>query len=403
MNLAYRDIRHNWVRFLLTAFGISLLLMLVMGMGGIYRGLIMESTLIIDTIDADIWVVQKDTKGPFAEVSKIPRNLEDRLATIPGVESSNAFLSHVVQRDYRDRVLRLTVQGLGWPRDDGSWLPLFRGRPFVQGHYEMIADQSAGLPIGSRVKLGKETYTVVGITQQMNSPAGDAMVFVSLNDAIAIQTDQTGELIREERSARLRRFVGSDFGNVNPNHATQITGYAKNLPALGTVTVSAILVKARPGYPVSEILEKINTLPNVTAYDCQGQRDIMLRGLVARSGRQLLLFRTVLIIVSTVIIALILYTLTLDKLHDIAMLKLIGARNRVIIGLVMQQALYLGVVGFGVGLFIGQYVYPFFPRRVVLVEFDLWVLFGIVVVISVLASSIGIIKALRVDPGEILS
>ena len=76
MNLALKDIRFKFGRFMLTTFGISLLLMVVMGMGGIYRGLIQEATLIIDRAGADIWVVQKDTKGPFAEVSKLPRNME---------------------------------------------------------------------------------------------------------------------------------------------------------------------------------------------------------------------------------------------------------------------------------------------------------------------------------------
>jgi hypothetical protein len=39
MNLAIRDIRHNFGRFVLTTVGLGLLLMLVMGMGGIYPGL----------------------------------------------------------------------------------------------------------------------------------------------------------------------------------------------------------------------------------------------------------------------------------------------------------------------------------------------------------------------------
>ena len=124
---------------------------------------------------------------------------------------------------------------------------------------------------------------------------------------------------------------------------------------------------------------------------------------VARSRRQLLLFRTILVTVSTVVMTLILYTLTLDKLHDIAMLKLIGARNRVIVGMILQQALLIGVLAFGIARFFGQWVYPHFPRRVVLVPLDLWALFGIVIVISVLASIAGVVKAMRTNAGEVLS
>ena len=41
--VAFKDIRHNFGRFVLTTIGIGLLLMLVMGMGGIYRGLVQEA------------------------------------------------------------------------------------------------------------------------------------------------------------------------------------------------------------------------------------------------------------------------------------------------------------------------------------------------------------------------
>ena len=95
--------------------------------------------------------------------------------------------------------------------------------------------------------------------------------------------------------------------------------------------------------------------------------------------------------------------MTLDKLHSIAMLKLIGARNRVIIGLILQQSLAIAILALGIARFFGQWVYPHFPRRVVLVTSDLWLLFGIVIGISILASIAGIIKAMRTKAGEVLS
>ncbi|NLK83498.1 MAG: ABC transporter permease, partial [Lentisphaerae bacterium] len=119
--------------------------------------------------------------------------------------------------------------------------------------------------------------------------------------------------------------------------------------------------------------------------------------------RQLGLFRLLLIIVSAVIMALILYTLTLDKIHDIAMLKLMGAKNRVILGLIMKQALLLGSIGFVIAYFIGEWLFPYFPRRVVIINEDLIQLAVVVLLISIMSSFLGIAKALRVDPGEVLS
>ena len=400
MNLAYRDIKHNSGRFLLTTAGISLLLMVVMGMGGIYRGLIQEATLIIDRSGADIWVVQRNTKGPFAEVSKLPRKMEDRLAAIEGIDSAVPFVSHTVQRNFLKRVLRLTIQGLP---DDGAWLPIIQGRALVNPHYEMLADKSAKLPVGTKLQLGKDTFTVVGITDRMNSPAGDAMVFVSLNDALAIQFDTPAEAIRNERNARLRRFDQSSYGNTSVDHGETLSSGMIRPVALPEREISAVLLKVNPAYSIEEIMAKLKTLPDITAYTSREQRQIMLSGFVARSRRQLLLFRTILISVSTVVMTLILYTLTLDKLHSIAMLKLIGAGDSVITGMILQQSLVIGILAFGIARFAGQWVYPHFPRRVVLVSGDLWLLFGIVIAISILASVAGIIRAMRTNAGEVLS
>ena len=77
-----------------------------------------------------------------------------------------------------------------------------------------------------------------------------------------------------------------------------------------------------------------------------GQRELLLKGTVEKVRRQIGLFRVLLTVIAAIIMALILYTLTLDKIHSIALLKLIGAPNTVILGLILQQALILGVAGF---------------------------------------------------------
>ena len=69
MNLAIRDIRHKLSRFLLTAVGIGLLLMIVMGMAGIYQGLSEDALSFLERTKADLWVVQK---GPAARSRRSP-------------------------------------------------------------------------------------------------------------------------------------------------------------------------------------------------------------------------------------------------------------------------------------------------------------------------------------------
>jgi putative ABC transport system permease protein len=403
MNLAVRDIRHNAGRFAFTSVGIGMLLMIVMGMGGIYRGLIYDATLLIDHVGADLWIVQGSTRGPFAEVSRIPANLEDRVRAVPGVAEARRFVSHTIQREHNGLPLRMVVQGLSWPEDRGDWVPLVAGRPLRQAHYEVITDQSLKLPLGSRIHLGKDVYEVVGLTSGMVGSGGDGLAFFTVSDAMAIQFDQPGEAVRLERAARRARVEGMDLGRLQPLLLERAAGLSSGIPAFATPQVSAVLVTLRPGADEAAVLRTLDTWPDITIYSTQEMRDLLLSGMVDKAKRQLGLFRVLLIIISTIIIALIIYTLTLDKIRDIALLKLIGARNGVIGGLILQQALLMGAFGYGLAWWIGQYVFPLFPRRVLIDPADLTSLAFIVVGISTLASLLGIWKAMRVEPNTVLS
>ncbi len=403
MNLAVRDVRHHAGRFALTSVGIGLLLMIVMGMGGIYRGLIHEATLLVDRIGADFWVVQGGTRGPFAEVSRLPENLEDRVRAVPGVAMARRFVSHTIQREHRGARLRMVVQGLSWPEERGDWLPLIAGRSLRTGHYETIADRSLGLALGERVRLGKDVYEVVGLTKGMVGSGGDGLAFFTVGDALSIQFDLPGEAIRLERAARRARLEKQDLGRTSPFLSDRATGPNGGIPALPTAQVSAVLVSLRPGADPDRVAATLATWPDVTVYSAQQQKELLLAGPVDKARRQLGLFRVLLIIISTIIMALILYTLTLDKIHDIALLKLIGARNGVIVGLIVQQALLMGALGYGLAWWLGGFAFPRFPRLVVIESGDLWVLAGIVLVISVLASFLGIWKAMSVEPNKVLA
>ncbi len=403
MNLALKDIQHNLGRFTITTLGIGMLLAIVMGMGGIYRGLVEEATLLVDKVQADFWVVQESTRGPFAEISRLPRNFEDRLLAVPGVMRANGFITHNIQREFRGHPLRLAIQGLSWPEDKGGWLPIASGRSLGSAHYEMVADAASKLSIGDRIPLGKNTFEVVGLTRRMSSNSGDPMAFMTISDAQSVQFDLSPESIRAERAARIKRFNTSDFGRIQPLASERAEGYSSGIPALGTSMVSAVLVHLKPGADPQAVKDKIEAWPDASVYSHEEQRQLLVMGMIDKARRQLLLFRILLIIVSGIIMALIIYTLTLDKLHDIAMLKIIGARNSVIFSMILQQSLLLGALGFCLAYVLGQWLFEYFPRRVVITEDDLLQLAAIVLVVSIASSLLGIAKAFSVESNEVLS
>lgn len=403
MNLALKDVRHSLGRFTLTTMGVGMLLMVVMGMGGIYQGVVEDATLLIDRVGADLWIVQRGTRGPFAEISRVPPNLVHRARSVPGVAEAREFIYHTIQREREGRPLRMAVLGLSWGTDSGDWIPLSAGRPLARNHFEMIADESLGLRLGERLKLGKETYTVVGLSRNMISSAGDGIAFVTVADAQAIQFEFSGEATRLGRASRRVRGERSELGAMQPALAERAERPAAEVPAIAPPELSAVMARVGPGVRVEDVAKILEGWPDVTVYTREGQRAFLLEGSVEKVRRQIGLFRVLLTIIAAIIMALILYTMTLDKLRSIALLKLIGAPTRVILGLILQQALALGLLGFGLAYLLGRWLFPMFPRRVILIEGDLLRLGLVVVAISAASSVLGIAKALRVSPNEALN
>jgi putative ABC transport system permease protein len=76
ISLAGRDILHGWGKFVLTGVGLGLLIGVTLSMAGVYRGMIDDAQALLDNSGADLWVVQKDTLGPYAEPSSLNEDTE---------------------------------------------------------------------------------------------------------------------------------------------------------------------------------------------------------------------------------------------------------------------------------------------------------------------------------------
>ena len=92
--------------------------------------------------------------------------------------------------------------------------------------------------------------------------------------------------------------------------------------------------------------------------------------------------------------------MTLGKIREIAVLKLIGTRNRTIAAMILQQALGLGLIGFVVGAIAASIWAPAFPKYVLLLPSDAFTGLLAVMAICALASLLAIRAALAVDPAE---
>ncbi|MBS0505838.1 MAG: ABC transporter permease [Proteobacteria bacterium] len=395
ISLAGRDILHAWGKFVFTGIGLGLLIGVTLTMAGVYRGMVDDGRVLLDGSGADLWVVQRDTLGPYAESSSVPDDLWRGLRAMPGVvQAANVtYLTMQVghgEQDVRAMVVGISAGGPGVP----GWPPqLVAGRQITRGHYEVVADLASGARLGDVLKIRRNHYTVVGLTRRMVSTSGDPMVFIPLKDAQEAQFLKDNDAILMQR----RRTEANPAFN---RPAVPDLLDAVIASQTSNSYVNAVLVRIAPGFTPQEVAEPIRRWKRLTVYDRAQMEGILVGKLIATSARQIGMFLVILALVSAAIVAFLIYTLTMDKIREIAVLKLIGTRNRTIAAMIVQQALVLGVIGFVVGKITATFAAPLFPKYVLLVPFDTAVGFGAVLGICVLSSVVAIRVALRVDPAE---
>jgi putative ABC transport system permease protein len=399
INLAGRDVLHSLGKFVFTGVGLGLLIGVTLTMAGVYRGMVDDAEVLLGNSGADLWVVQKDTLGPYAEPSSLNDDTWRSIRAMPGVADAAdiTYLTMQVQgieqagpRDVRAMVVGIAPGSPGTP----GWPPyLIAGRQITRSHYEAVADIASGFKIGEQLQIRRERYTVVGLTRRLVSSAGDPMVFIPQQDAQQAQFLKDNDAIVRNRARTAENPAFNRPGVPGLLNAVIVSQSTNPY-------VNAVLVQIKPGYTPDEVATSIRRWKRLTVYTRAQMSDILIKKLIATASKQIGMFLVILTTVSTAIVAFIIYTLTLGKIREIAVLKLIGTTNRTIAAMIIQQAVGLGLIGFVVGKIAATFWGPFFPRYVLLKPEDTARGFVIVVVICILASLLAIRAALKVDPAE---
>ena len=391
ISLAGRDILHGWSKYVLTGLGLGLLIGVTLTMAGVYRGMVDDAHALLANSRADLWVVQKDTQGPYAEASSIKDDVVKSVRGMPGVAAAANVTYLTMQVQHRGTESRVMVVGIE-PDQPGAPGYLLAGRHLTRSHYEAVADIKTGFALGDRVRIRRHDYTVVGLTRRMVSSGGDPMLFVPLKDAQETQFLKDNDAIRNDRARTAANPVFNKPGS--PGLLEAVQGLQTS-----SRSVNAVLVQTEPGLAPERVAEPIRRWKHLSVYTRAGMEDILVVKLIANSAKQIGMFLVILAIVSAAIVAFIIYTMTMGKLREIAVLKLIGTRDRTIAGMILQQALGLGLIGFAVGKVAATAWGPAFPKYVLLMPGDAVTGLVATLVICALASTLAIRVALKVDPG----
>ena len=390
ISLAGRDILHSWGKYVFTGLGLGLLIGVTLSMAGIYRGMVDDGKALLANSGADIWVAQRDTLGPYAEPSSLHDDVYRSLLGQPGVLRAANVTYLTMQIQHGNQETRVMVVGIQ-PGEPGEPRYLIAGRQIERAHYEAVADVKTGFKLGDRIRIRRHDYEIVGLTRRMVSASGDPMVFIPLRDAQEAQFLKDNDAIVNER-ARVRTNPA-----LNP---PGLPGMAETISRSqeSSRMVNAVLVQTAPGWAAGEVAETIRRWKHLQTYTVPQMEDILIAKLIATSARQIGVFLVILAVVSAAIVSFIIYTMTLGKLREIAVLKLIGARDRTIAAMILQEALGLGLIGFMVGKTVATLWAPYFPKYVLLEPGDAVRGFAAVMAICAIASTLAIRAALRVDP-----
>ncbi len=395
ISLAGRDILHGWSRFLLTGVGLGLLIGVTLTMAGVYRGMVDDARALLGNSSADLWVVQQDTQGPYAESSSLRDDAYRSVLGMDGVARAANVTYFTMQVRKGNADVRAMVVGHepGQPGEPGF---LVAGRHLTRSHYEAVVDVKTGFKLGDTIRIRRHDFTVVGLTQRMVSSGGDPMVFIPLRDAQEAQFLKDNDAIVNDRARTAANPAFNRPGVPGLLEAVQASQAANR-------NVNAVLVQVSPGADPEAVAAPIRRWKHLSAYTRAQMEEILVAKLVATSAKQIGMFLVILAVVSAAIVAFIIYTMTLGKLREIAVLKLIGTRNRTIAGMILQQALGLGLIGFVVGKAAATVWAPIFPKYVLLETQDAATGLAAVMLICTLASTLAIRMALKVDPAEAIS
>jgi putative ABC transport system permease protein len=395
ISLAGRDILHSWQKFVLTGMGLGLLIGVTLTMAGVYRGMVDDAKALLSNSGADVWVVQKDTQGPYAEPSTIKDDVVRSLLGMPGVMRAANVTYFTLQVSHGGHDKRAMVVGMD-PGQPGEPSHLVAGRYLTRSHYEAIADVKTGFTIGDRIRIRRHEYTVVGLTQRMVSSGGDPMVFIAIKDAQDAQFLKDNDAILSDRVRTAANPAINRPGVPGVLEAVQAT-------QTNSHNVNAVLIQVEGASTSEQVAQSIRRWKHLEAFTREGMEEILVVKLIATSAKQIGMFLVILAIVSAAIVAFIIYTMTLGKIREIAVLKLIGTRNSTIAWMILQQALGLGLIGFVVGKVAATFWAPVFPKFVLLEQGDAVTGFIVTLLICALASTLAIRAALAVDPGEAIS
>jgi len=370
MLLAWRNLCHDPIRFGATLTGIVFSVTLMTVQSSLLMGFSQTASGLIDHAGADIWIASRGTTNVDQSVILPQRDLYKALQ-VPGVKEAARYIVRYV--DWRKPnggselvilVGCITSSGMGlpWNMTQGSAASLNEPDGIVVD--ALYAAKLGVSGVGQEVEIRGRKARIAGLTDGIRTFTQSPYVFTSYNNALKFSDVGTGD----ESYVLVR--------TVDPRAAQ---------------AVAAELRRQVPNADVWTSAEFSQKTRNYWIYATGAGLSLWFGFLLSA-------------IVGVTIVAQTLYAATLERLTEYATLSAMGAPNRYLNAVVIQQALIGGGAGCVCVLAIAYALFSFARRGPVALEMSGTLVFAITaftLFMCVAASMLAVRKLNSIDPTSV--
>lgn len=379
-SIARKNLLQDIPRFLVAQAGIMFAVSLVTIQTGLQRGFASSSSLLIDNSQADIWVASK--KMVHLELTlPLPFERFSQAQKVAGVDKAEALiLQGMMWRDRDENLGSITVVGFDpeaqlfspWNVTQGKLSDL--KKPFSILVDEGSLENLNLKKIGDWGKLEAHKAEVVGLTTGTKSLVMGNFLFTSLENANTYINPTLSKLTEPKKLS-------------------------------DTDSITFILIRAKPGENLQSLKQNLEAaLPNSRAFTRAEIAQQTQSYWQERSGIGYILGlgAVVGVIVGVVIVGQILYSSASDHIKEFGTLKAMGASDWVIYSVIVEQAVWMAILGYlpGIALCMGVASWTSATQAILILitPESALIVFGITVLMCVASAIFAIQKVTRVDP-----
>jgi putative ABC transport system permease protein len=368
VSLARRNLFHDKLRFVITIAGVAFAVALVFVQVGLFLGLLDNASVTIENTDADLWVTSLNTPNvDFAHT--FPETYVQRVRSVPGVARADNLVVWFMQTNLptgaQEGTLVYALEdfrrwNVPWKVVEGRVEDLARGDFFFLD--DSATRRWGPFAVGEYREISERRLKIIGRTDAARSFTTTPIAFMDL----ALAQELSFQALRGKTTYVLVKLAaGAD--------------------------ADAVRAEIRRRLPFNDVFTKAEWAKRSRGY------------WVANTGIGLNMYLTVFlgVLVGVVVVALTLYTSTMEHLKEFGTVKAIGGSNADIYRILAEQSVIAAVLGFAVGGALALAAGPGMAKAglklIITPDFGVTVLVG-TVLLCLAASLVSFRKVAALDP-----